>query len=82
LAALADVDAPARRAAWSLLEQDRGGGYALLVALALAADGRSDADGAIEAAAFSSGLAIPIDPAREWLEALRDAGWLSYVEDA
>ncbi len=79
-AALDAVDEGARRRAWDGIGQDRGAGYARLVAIALAVDGEHDLDGVVEAAAFSSGLPMPVEDARGWLEALLDAGWLTLEE--
>jgi len=79
-AALDAVDEQARRLAWDGIGQDRGAGYARLVALALAVDGERDLDGVVEAAAFSSGLPMPVEDARGWLAALLDAGWLTMGE--
>lgn len=79
-AALDAVAEPARRHAWDGIGQDRGAGYARLVALALAVDGERNLDGVVEAAAFSSGLPMPAAQARGWLEALLDAGWLTPAE--
>jgi len=79
-AALDAVDERARQRAWDGIGQDRGAGYARLVALALAVDGEHDLDGVVEAAAFSSGLPMPLDVARGWLAALLDAGWLMLKE--
>ncbi|HEY0167528.1 MAG TPA: DUF4910 domain-containing protein [Jatrophihabitans sp.] len=76
-AALDAVDQRARQRAWDGIGQDRGAGYARLVALALAVDGERDLDGVVEAAAFSSGLPMSVDGARGWLEALLEAGWLT-----
>lgn len=76
-AALDAVDERARQRAWDGIGQDRGAGYARLVALALAVDGKHDLDGVVEAAAFSSGLPMSVEGARGWLEALLDAGWLT-----
>lgn len=79
-AALDAVDEHARRLAWDGIGQDRGAGYARLVALALAVDGERGLDGVVEAAAFSSGLPMPVEDARGWLAALLDAGWLTMGE--
>jgi Peptidase family M28 len=80
-AALDAVDERARQRAWDGIGQDRGAGYARLVALALAADGEHDLDGVVEAAAFSSGLPMSLMSARGWLAALLDAGWLTLGEE-
>ncbi|HEX8092322.1 DUF4910 domain-containing protein [Jatrophihabitans sp.] len=79
-AALDAVDERARQLAWDGIGQDRGAGYARLVALSLAVDGARDLDGVVEAAAFSSGLPMSVTSARGWLEALLDAGWLAIEE--
>ncbi|HEV2888494.1 MAG TPA: DUF4910 domain-containing protein [Jatrophihabitans sp.] len=80
LAALEAVDERARQRAWDGIGQDRGAGYASLVALALAVDGERDLDGVVEVAAFSSGLPMSVEGSRGWLEALLDAGWLTLGE--
>ncbi len=79
-AALDAVDERARRRAWDGIGQDRGAGYARLVALALAVDGARETDGVVEAAAFSSGLPMPARGAHDWLQALLEAGWLTSEE--
>ncbi len=79
-AALDAVDERARQRAWDGIGQDRGAGYARLVALALAVDGEHDLAGVVEAAAFSSGLPMSSEDARGWLEALLEAGWLERLE--
>jgi hypothetical protein len=79
-AALDAVDERARRRAWDGIGQDRGAGYASLVALALAVDGVRDLDAVVETAAFSSGLPMSVEGSRGWLEALLAAGWLALGE--
>ena len=71
------VARPVRDEAWRAIDRDRGGEYARLVSLALAADGTRTVDTVIEVAAFSCGLAIDPGWARRYLGGLRDAGWLT-----
>jgi hypothetical protein len=66
-----------RRAALTALLADGAGGYARLVALALAINDHTDRHSVTRRAELAARLPIPADTATTFLDLLADAGWLA-----
>lgn len=63
--------------AWltNMLDADRGGSYAVMLAIAHAIDSRTDQRGILHRAAFSAGLPIEVSHGERFLDLLLQVGW-------